>query len=45
MANEAKYVCNLCGYEYDGSDGPFEGLADDWVCPLCGAPKSDFTKQ
>ncbi|NBK25968.1 MAG: rubredoxin, partial [Spirochaetia bacterium] len=21
----------------------FEDLPEDWVCPLCGAPKSDFS--
>jgi len=21
---------------------PFETLPDDWVCPMCGAPKSAF---
>ena len=33
-----KYVCTVCGYEYD----PAEGDPDDWVCPICGAPKSEF---
>lgn len=47
-----KYVCTLCGYEYDPAQGDpdngvapgtkFEDLPDDWVCPLCGAGKSDF---
>ena len=41
----AKYVCSLCRYEYDGSDGPFEDLPDDWKCPICGAPKSAFEPQ
>ncbi|MBI4181090.1 MAG: flavin reductase [Chloroflexi bacterium] len=50
----AKYKCNVCGYIYDpvfgDSDGgikpgtPFEELPDDWVCPMCGAAKSEFTK-
>lgn len=39
---EQVYICTVCGYEYDGSEGPFEELPDDWVCPLCGAPKSLF---
>jgi len=38
-----KYVCNVCGWEYDG-DTPFEELPEDFTCPLCGAPKSDFLK-
>jgi len=36
-----KWVCKVCGYVYDGTT-PFEDLPEDWVCPLCGAPKSDF---
>jgi len=50
----AKYKCTVCGYIYDpelgDSDGgikpgtPFEEIPDDWVCPVCGAAKSDFEK-
>lgn len=50
-----KYVCDLCGYVYDEAEGdPDNGVvagtkwADvpaDWVCPLCGAAKEDFTEQ
>jgi len=39
-----KYVCSVCGYEYDG-DIPFEELPDDYTCPICGQPKSVFEKQ
>ena len=47
-----KYVCNLCGYEYDemlgdlengiepGTD--FDDLPSSWVCPMCAAEKDDF---
>lgn len=42
---EVKYVCPICGYIYDGSDGPFEDLPDDWKCPLCKAPKARFEKR
>ena len=41
-----KYVCNLCGVEYDpvaNNNVAFEDLPDDWVCPTCGAPKSSFS--
>ena len=50
----AKYECTVCGYIYDPEQGdpdsnippgtPFEELPDDWECPVCGAPKSDFEK-
>lgn len=50
-----KYVCTACGYVYDPAKGdpqndippgtPFEKLPDTWVCPECGAPKSDFEPQ
>ena len=31
--------CNICGYEEE-----VEELPDDFLCPLCKHPKSDFTK-
>jgi flavin reductase (DIM6/NTAB) family NADH-FMN oxidoreductase RutF/rubredoxin len=47
-----KYECTVCGYIYDPAVGdpdggiapgtPFEKIPDGWVCPVCGAPKSDF---
>ena len=50
-----KYVCNVCGYVYNPAEGdPENGVApgtewdkvpDDWVCPVCGAPKADFSKE
>ena len=42
-----KYECDVCGYVYDPAehDGvAFEDLPDDWVCPICGQPKSVFKK-
>jgi len=39
-----KYVCSVCGYEYNG-DIPFEELPDDYICPICKKPKSVFAKQ
>ena len=38
------YVCDVCGYIYD-SDVPFDQLPEDWVCPLCGVGKDEFTEQ
>ena len=39
----AKWVCGICGYEYNG-EVPFEELPDSFVCPLCKQPKSVFKK-
>ena len=39
----AKWVCGICGYEYDGTV-PFEELPDDFVCPICKQPKTVFKK-
>lgn len=48
-----KYVCNICGYVYDPEEGDpdngvepgtsFRNLPDDWLCPICSAPKEDFS--
>ena len=50
-----KYICDLCGWEYDEEVGnpdngiepgtKFEDLPDDFVCPLCGASKDQFSAQ
>lgn len=47
-----KYVCVICGYIYDPEKGDpdtdvepgtsFNDIPDDWVCPVCGADKSQF---
>lgn len=49
-----RYVCTVCGYVYDPAKGDpdngvapgtaFEDLPEDWVCPVCGAPREDFEK-
>ena len=46
-------VCDLCGWEYNEEEGYPEGgiaagtkgedLPDDFVCPLCGAGKDEFS--
>ena len=33
------WVCDICGYVYEG-----EELPEDFVCPLCKHPASDFSK-
>ncbi len=50
-----RYVCGVCGYVYDPEVGdpeggipagtPFEELPDDWECPMCGAPKEEFSPE
>lgn len=50
-----KYVCTICGWVYDESVGDpdngiaagteFEDLPDDFVCPLCGVGKEDFSEE
>ncbi len=50
-----KYVCEPCGWTYDPAEGceeqgiapgtAFEDLPDDFVCPICGAGKEEFTKE
>ncbi|HBU11875.1 MAG TPA: flavin reductase [Clostridiales bacterium] len=38
----AAYTCSVCGYEYAGTKEAFTGLPNDYVCPICQAPKSKF---
>ncbi|MDH7477563.1 MAG: rubredoxin [Candidatus Bathyarchaeota archaeon] len=50
-----KWECTVCGYIYDPEIGDpeqdikpgtsFEALPEDWGCPVCGAPKSQFVKK
>ena len=47
-----KYKCTVCGYVYDPEAGDpdndiaagtaFADVAEDWVCPVCGAGKEEF---
>lgn len=47
-----KWQCEVCGFIYDEALGipedgimpgtKWEDVPDDWTCPDCGAPKSDF---
>ena len=41
--SKAIYRCKTCGFEYKGSVA-FEDLPNDWKCPICGEPKSNFEK-
>jgi len=40
----ARYRCTVCNYVYDEEkEGKkFSDLPKEWVCPVCGAPKSVF---
>lgn len=48
-----KYVCDVCDWVYDPETGDpengivtgttFEDLPEDWVCPLCGVGKDQFS--
>ena len=50
-----RWVCDPCGWVYDPAEGDpdgdiqpgvkFEDLPDDWVCPMCGADASQFSKE
>jgi rubredoxin len=54
-APTARYVCSICGYVYDEAKGDrdsgiasgtkFEDIPKSWVCPVCGAAKSEFKKE
>ena len=49
-----KYVCDVCGWEYDESVGyaeagiaagtKFEDLPEDFECPLCSVGKDNFSE-
>jgi len=50
----AQYKCLVCGYIYNEDAGDpshnvspgtvWRKLPEDWVCPICGADKSEFEK-
>ncbi len=49
-----KYVCDVCGYIYDEVIGDpdngieagtkWEDVPEDFVCPLCGVGKDQFSE-
>jgi len=49
-----KYVCIICGYEYDEDLGDvdngiepgtmWDDLPDDFECPLCAVGKENFSE-
>ncbi len=38
-SDKTVWRCTVCGYEYEG-----EELPEDYICPLCKHPASDFEK-
>lgn len=48
-----KYICDVCGYVYDEVVGDpdngivpgtkWEDVDDDFLCPLCGVGKDQFS--
>ena len=48
-----KYICETCGWIYDPAVGDPDGgiepgtavedIPEDWVCPICGVGKDDFS--
>lgn len=48
-----KYICDACGYVYDPAEGDpnaniaagtaFDQLPEDWLCPVCGVGKDQFS--
>ncbi len=52
--NSMKYACDVCGWVYDEEKGSpengiapgtaFDDLPEDFVCPLCGVDKDNFSK-
>lgn len=48
-----EYICDVCGYVYVPEEGDpdngvapgtaFEDVPEDWVCPMCGVGKEDFS--
>ena len=49
-----RYRCLVCDHVYDPAEGDpdngvaagtaFDAVPADWVCPLCGAGKDQFSK-
>ncbi len=44
VSSTRKWECLECGYVYDEAEHGrrFEDLPEDWICPECGSPKSEF---
>lgn len=50
-----KYICDVCGWEYDEEAGypeggiapgtPWENVPEDFLCPLCSVGKEQFSQE
>lgn len=50
-----KFICQVCGWEYDSEAGcpemnvapgtPWEDVPEDFACPLCGVGKEEFAAE
>lgn len=50
-----KYVCSVCGFEYDEEKAypeggiapgtPWDELPEDFECPLCGVGRDQFEQE
>ncbi len=50
-----KYICEVCGYVYDEEIGDIENgiepgtewedVPEDYLCPLCGVGKDQFSEE
>jgi rubredoxin len=48
------FKCTICGYVYDPVQGDyaegiepgtsFKDIPENWICPICGAGKSEFER-
>ena len=38
-SEKTRWVCKICGYVYEGDE-----LPEDFICPICKHPASDFEK-
>lgn len=55
LMDMANWRCKVCGYLFDEEEGHpsqnippgtrLEELPEDWVCPICGASKSEFERE
>lgn len=44
--DKSRFVCGICHYVYDEDkeEDRWGSLPEDWLCPLCAAPKSMFSE-